>query len=687
MPRWRRRAATWRVGWPPTARNTGCPAQWKNWIKNFTKVSAAHHRADGQKIGAVAATTKKRGVLGVVLDKTAVVQSVAPDSGAAKAGLKPGDAIIRLDGQPIKERTDVAAIISQKATGDKVRSDFYVRDGREQSVEVVLYGAPSSAGAGPSPSPAGTSSDLKLPAPHFQELSGKDRPAIEALSDRKCYDTEYGWIFCSSEEEAKPIADDLRTAAAAFLRYFGEVPGRGAVVTMGTEAILPAQELEKAGAQWVMPWLSEKGIEASLEKQIVAQLKAQGIPEALMPPVLAQAKQQMKAQFDGTVRTLHPLQHEVGHIWFIRTFWSRKSLLGTDRSISGHGHYSGFAHDWLNETAAILLENDKMTAGRHRQFADTAKATPSPLRPLAEFFTMEHPSAAAMAAKEPKDRIKPGQIDFSIGTGRTTADKAADATVLGFYTQCRGFIDFLIGRTKDEQIFRKIAQAEAKGGDMASWLAANGAKSGCLEQWKNWIKNFTKVSAAHHRADGREYGAVAATTKKRGVLGVVLDDDGRSPIGSAGHRRRQGRLEAGRCHRSHRRPADQAAHGRCRDRVEEGRRRQDSRDFRSRRQGAGRRRDAWRRRRPRPVLCRRPPRFANLSAASSSTQGFSEKLRRYRALSRDVSKALADKDYARAADLYRQQAELMATGYRLTAAAPTTALPVCWPIWIERTRP
>ena len=47
-------------------------------------------------------TEKKRAVLGLALDDTAVVQSVAPNSGEAKAGLKLGDAIVRLDGQPIK---------------------------------------------------------------------------------------------------------------------------------------------------------------------------------------------------------------------------------------------------------------------------------------------------------------------------------------------------------------------------------------------------------------------------------------------------------------------------------------------------------------------------------------------------------------------------------------------------------
>ena len=75
--------------------------------------------------------------MGVALDDRAVILSLAPDYGAAKAGLQPGDAIVRVDDQPIKQRADVAAIVSHKAPGDKVRLTF-VRDGKENTVEVAL---------------------------------------------------------------------------------------------------------------------------------------------------------------------------------------------------------------------------------------------------------------------------------------------------------------------------------------------------------------------------------------------------------------------------------------------------------------------------------------------------------------------------------------------------------------------
>lgn len=78
----------------------------------------------------------------------AFVESVLPDEPADKAGLKPGDAIVRVDGVPVKETRDLIGYVSSKAPGSKVRLD-YVRDGKEQSATVTLAerGADSEADA------------------------------------------------------------------------------------------------------------------------------------------------------------------------------------------------------------------------------------------------------------------------------------------------------------------------------------------------------------------------------------------------------------------------------------------------------------------------------------------------------------------------------------------------------------
>ena len=88
---------------------------------------------------------KKRGSLGVALGEGAVIQMVAPDSAAAKAGLREGDVIAAIDDRPIKEQADLAAVMGTKAAGDKVRVAFK-RDGKERAVDVVLGRAQAPAG-------------------------------------------------------------------------------------------------------------------------------------------------------------------------------------------------------------------------------------------------------------------------------------------------------------------------------------------------------------------------------------------------------------------------------------------------------------------------------------------------------------------------------------------------------------
>ena len=74
--------------------------------------------------------------------------AVMPDSGAEKAGLKPGDTIVRLEDHPVKQREDFAAVLASKAAGDKIRVTF-LRDGKEQTVEVTLGQATQQQGLPP----------------------------------------------------------------------------------------------------------------------------------------------------------------------------------------------------------------------------------------------------------------------------------------------------------------------------------------------------------------------------------------------------------------------------------------------------------------------------------------------------------------------------------------------------------
>ncbi|MEU6039346.1 trypsin-like peptidase domain-containing protein [Actinomadura sp. NPDC047616] len=65
------------------------------------------------------------------------VQPLVKGGPAERAGLRPGDVITKLDGQPIEDPSELAARIRSKAPGDRIKVT-YQRGGKETTVEVVL---------------------------------------------------------------------------------------------------------------------------------------------------------------------------------------------------------------------------------------------------------------------------------------------------------------------------------------------------------------------------------------------------------------------------------------------------------------------------------------------------------------------------------------------------------------------
>lgn len=68
-----------------------------------------------------------------------VVKRVVPGSPAEAAGMKPGDALVALNGTPLGEKSEAAKKAAQKAMvpGGKVTYTV-LRDGKERPVEVTL---------------------------------------------------------------------------------------------------------------------------------------------------------------------------------------------------------------------------------------------------------------------------------------------------------------------------------------------------------------------------------------------------------------------------------------------------------------------------------------------------------------------------------------------------------------------
>ena len=67
----------------------------------------------------------------------AFVESVQPGDPADRAGLKPGDTVIRVDNVPVKETRDLIGYVSAKSPGTKVKLTV-IRDGKEMPFTVSL---------------------------------------------------------------------------------------------------------------------------------------------------------------------------------------------------------------------------------------------------------------------------------------------------------------------------------------------------------------------------------------------------------------------------------------------------------------------------------------------------------------------------------------------------------------------
>ncbi|SNS40146.1 serine protease Do [Noviherbaspirillum humi] len=70
----------------------------------------------------------------------ALVSSVSPGSAAAKAGLQPGDVVLKFNDRPIDRSGDLSALVGMSAPGDKARLEVW-RGGKNVELNATLAGA------------------------------------------------------------------------------------------------------------------------------------------------------------------------------------------------------------------------------------------------------------------------------------------------------------------------------------------------------------------------------------------------------------------------------------------------------------------------------------------------------------------------------------------------------------------
>jgi serine protease Do len=175
----------------------------------------------------------------------AVVTQVSPNDPAAKAGIRAGDVILKINGQTINSANDLRLRVSQTAPGSVVKLTIQ-RDGKVQDVDVTLKEFPAEETAENSTSTPQTestsgglkgvqvqaltsdlSSRLKLPAGTGGVLVTSvdpDSPAAAAELDRGCIIQEVNHKPVTSIESYRQAITAAGNQPVLLLVYF---PDRG----------------------------------------------------------------------------------------------------------------------------------------------------------------------------------------------------------------------------------------------------------------------------------------------------------------------------------------------------------------------------------------------------------------------------------------------------------------------------
>ncbi len=324
----------------------------------------------------------------------------------------------------------------------------------------------------------------------------------------QCADTPHGVVLAESDDRAAALAAMAAQGEVRFARHFDRTPPRYALIEGdGAFDAAVGDALAGAGYVWRFPWLSAKaqsdGMAASIRRAVEARAKAQGATaeatEAMVTAALAQQQaRQSPEAIDRRERGVVP--HELGHGWYMRGWWPEVPKVEGAKT-----QYGGPGPDWMDEVAAVLMEDDVLTAERRSGFASRLEAGGSErerLLDLKTFLTTDHPMAGRSFTM-PAPTTPPAGAAASAATpvrisrvGVMSGEEARSLAASGllFYLQSRSFADYLIERAGPSRAFVTAADTFAAGGTTADWLARHGASLGIATDidalqtdWRAWV--------------------------------------------------------------------------------------------------------------------------------------------------------------------------------------------------------
>ncbi|WP_213979128.1 hypothetical protein [Sphingomonas sp. dw_22] len=306
-----------------------------------------------------------------------------------------------------------------------------------------------------------------------------------------CVATRDG-IAIAATGEAATLASVIDEASDRYAAAFAP-PGKPIAVVAGGSLTRDQGDFLRAHGYIPFPWISGDQRRTLAAGAIRAQIVAQHpelSPEqrdAAVAGALAQ-----RSSDPGGARERGALAHELGHMWF-RDMFDR-----TPAPASEETRYGSAAPDWIDEMAAILVENDQLTEQRRAALSRyVAGSGTDGLYPLAEYLTMEHPVLRAAEARQAVagTPVQEGGSRVMVLSGADAQKLTGTTTPIRFYVQSRGFADFLIERSAEPHIFDTIAKALSRGQGFEDWLRRDGKRhrlpSTLAElnlAWEAWAK-------------------------------------------------------------------------------------------------------------------------------------------------------------------------------------------------------
>jgi hypothetical protein len=309
------------------------------------------------------------------------------------------------------------------------------------------------------------------------------RALAAAPAETVCVATPHGVVLAKERRNAEALAAHAEAAETRFAARFDAPVAPYAVVS-----IPPAPDraaLRAAGFVHVLPWPDpdsfDRAARDGIERAVRQMAARQGFDAAQADAMIARALAMRQAEAGKAALDAGMVPHELGHLWFTHGYWPSAAREPDDAP----RHYGGPGPDWLDELAAVLMEDDATTDRRRAQAGALLRGeTVAAIGPVAGretllnlkgFLTREHPALDRAVAAAPGVAASGGiAVTFTPAGGGGAPAAAAQERL--FYIQARVFADFLIQRTGDPRIFAVITRSLASGETFEGWLRANGKR-------------------------------------------------------------------------------------------------------------------------------------------------------------------------------------------------------------------